>query len=219
MVKKINLAVKSRTAEDAKPAKIRKRGLIPAVIYGADFTSTSLTVKKADLAKVYQQVGESNLINLEIDNKETVKAIIKEVQRNRISGDIQHVDFYVVNMKKTIEVEIPLHFVGEAKAEKELGGYLVKNVETLHVRCLPGDLVDKIDVGLSTLETFADMIKVRDLKVPIDFEVLNHADDMVAHVIESKPEEEVLVAPAEVAPAEGKKAEPAEKKGEEIKTE
>jgi large subunit ribosomal protein L25 len=108
-------------------------------------------------------------------------------------------------------VEIPLHFIGESKAEKELGGTLNKSAEAVKVKCLPGELVESIEVDISNLNTYEDMIHFGDLKLAKSMELLNNPEDVVAHVmelVEEKIEEPVVaeVKPEEV-PAAGEKVE------------
>jgi large subunit ribosomal protein L25 len=89
-------------------------------------------------------------------------------------------------MKEKINVEVPLNFINEAKTVKEMGGILIKSLETVEVNCLPGDLVDKIDVDLSVLNDFSDNIKISDLNLPDSFEVIGHTDTVVATTVEPK---------------------------------
>lgn len=171
---------------------------VPAVLYGKGVTSQSLKIKKSDFDKVFKTAGESNLIDLEY-GQAPVKVLIKEVQHDVLKGYPIHVDFYQVNMKEKITTEIPLHFIGESKAIKELGGTLIKDLDALSVQCLPADLVDHIDVDISVLNTFDDGIRVNDLKLPTGLELVHHTNEMVAAVKEPKAEEEP-------APVEGEAA-------------
>lgn len=190
MVKEIKLTAQKRDEKNGSPQKVRQNGFIPAIIYGPSAKNRKLKVKKVDFEKVYKQVGESNLFDLEIVGEKTVKAVIKDVQTDVIKDRVIHIDFYEVDMQKKIEVEVPLNFVGEAKAVKELGGILSKNMEEIEIKCLPGDLPDHIDVDLSALETFDDVIKISDLNIPKGIEVLSGADEVIASVLLPEAEEE-----------------------------
>lgn len=202
MVKTIKLEALVR--ENEKLADVRQDGFIPAVLYGPEAENVNLKVKKKEIEKMFSHHNAGSLLDLSIGGGEPIRAIIKDEQRDRLKNNIIHLDFYRVNMKNKIEVEIPLHFINESKAVKELGGVLSKNVEILEVKCLPNDLVDKIDVDLSLLNTMDDSIKVSDLKLPESFELLNHGiQDVVAHVIELKVEEEPVVEQEPVEPEAG----------------
>lgn len=194
-------------------AQLREKGEklgaehIPGVVYGNGVESLSLKLQKVEFEKVYRTAGESNLINLDY-GQGPVRVLIKEIQRNILKHTFRHVDFYQVNMKEKITAEIPLHIVGESKAVRELGGTLIQEMDALEVRCLPGDLVDHIDVDISGLHSFEDNIRIEDLKLPEGVEAVGHPDVMIAAVREPKAVEEEPVAPADgaAAPAEAAKA-------------
>ena len=213
MSKTLTLKIKSRGDKDKQTSKLRQDGKIPAVLYGAGKEPVSVIANFQDLSKIYEQAGESSIIDLELDDKPAIKVLIKETQKHPLKNTIRHADFYRVDMNKPIEVEIPLIFNGEANAEKNLGGTLVKNYDSLPVRCLPGDLVEKIDVDISGLETFAERIRIKDLIVPENIEILPEPEEGVAHVLEPKVESEP-VAEEEVG-EEGAEV----KEGEETKEE
>lgn len=198
-----------------KAKKVRDSGFIPGVIYGGKAESLSIKVKDLDFNRVFAMAGESHLIDLIVDGASTTKVIVKDVQKNYLSGRISHVDFYQVDMKKKISTAIPLHFIGESKAVKELGGTLVKNIDELEIECLPESLVDYIEVNLSSLENFHDAIKMSDIKLPAGMELASEADEIVAAVLE-QAKEEVKAPVAEAAPTEVKaeegKAEEGKKK-------
>jgi large subunit ribosomal protein L25 len=180
MGKELKLEAQVRAEEKNKDVK--KAGFIPAVIYGSGKEATSLKVKLQDFKKVFAVAGESTLINLVIDGKEPVKVIVKTVQKDAIKNEFVHVDFYAIDMTKKIQVEIPLNFVGESKAVKELGGTLLQTMETVHVQCLPGDLVESLDVDLGILEDFSTSIRVSDVQAPATIEVITPAEQTVATV-------------------------------------
>ncbi len=185
--------------------------VIPAVIYGKGIENQSLKLKKVDFEKIFAVAGESNLIDLDFGNG-AIKVLVKDLQRDVLKYTFSHVDFYQVNMKEKITTEIPLHFTGEAKAIKELGGMLMREIQELEVECLPSDLVDHIDVNISTLNTYDDVIKIADLVLPKGFRLVhNNPEDVVVVVVEPKVEVEevkpVEAAPVVGAPADAKKEE------------
>jgi len=174
--------------------------IIPAVIYGKELASQSLKLKRVDFEKAFAGAGESNLIDLDFGDG-VVKVLVKDTQRDVLKYTFTHVDFYQVNMKEKITAEIPLHFIGESKAIKELGGMLMKEINELEIECLPSDLVDHIDIDISVLNTYDDVIKIGDLTLSASFRLVhNNPSDVVAVVVEPKIQEEE-VKPVEAAPA------------------
>ena len=214
MTKIIKLIAESRNIKATKAKQIRNEGFIPAVVYGSVTENKNLKIKRIDFERAFETAGEFNLIDLVIDNQPPTKVIIKEVQKDAIKNDIIHVDFYQVDMTKKITTVIPLNFIGEAKAVKELGGTLVKNMDNVGVKCLPGNLVNHIDVDLSSLNNFNDFIRLHDLKLPNGMELAGETNEVVVGVkeikIEAEPVKPVEEVPAEAAaagaPAEGQAA-------------
>lgn len=177
--------------------------LVPAVIYGRGITSSNLKIKRGDVDKVAHQAGESNLITLEQDGK-TKKVLIKEIQRDGLTGKILHVDFFEVNMADKITTEIPLHFIGESKAIKEKAGLLIKDIDSLEIECLPNNLVDHIDVDISVLKEYHDEITIKDLALPKGIELTSETNRVVASILPPKVVVEETPAPT-AAPAEAAK--------------
>ena len=144
-------------------------------------------VSTNDFKKVLALAGESTLIDLVVGGKSEGKVLIKDNQYHPVNDNIIHVDFYEVDMSKEINAEIPLHFVGESKAVKEAGGALIRSINEIEVKCLPTALVNHIDVDISMLKTFDDVIKIHDLVLPAGIKLAHDTDDVVANIANRKP--------------------------------
>ncbi|MDD5342639.1 MAG: 50S ribosomal protein L25 [Patescibacteria group bacterium] len=215
--------------------KLRHDGKIPGVLYGSRVKTKPIQLNYQEFEKLYAEAGESSLVDLSIDKSKPVKVIIHSVSRHPLTGKFEHVDFYQVDLKKKITAEIILNFVGESVAVKELGGVLVKSLDRVKVECLPSDLIHEIDIDISRLKTYEDIIHVKDIVVPPGITLLEDVEEPVALVkpprseaelealdqtVEEKVEEVEVVkeAPkeegeeAEVPEAETKKAESKDEK-------
>ncbi|MDD5043467.1 MAG: 50S ribosomal protein L25 [Patescibacteria group bacterium] len=188
------LAAEVRNA--GKSYKIREKGKIPVVIYGKGIESRNLTVDYPLFNKIYKEAGESSLIDLKIGDAEPIKTLIQDVQFDPVKNTILHADFRQINMKEKITASIPLKFVGVAPAIKDFQGVFVTNLHELEVECLPGDLIHEIEVDISPLKTFDEIIRVKDLVVPSSLTIKNGLEDVVALVAPPR-EEEKEVAPVE----------------------
>ncbi len=188
MTKKTELRAKTREKTKSQVKNLRAAGKIPAVLYGPKTENKNLLLDRVAFQKTYEIAGESNLIDLILEDNQIHKVIIKDVQRDPVKNLFIHVDLYEVDMKKPIIVEVPLLFVGESKAEKELGGVLTKNLEVLEVECLPGDLVENIEIDLSSLSELGDSLHVKDIKIPNNLTLITPEDEMVVNVAEQKEE-------------------------------
>lgn len=179
-------------------AIVRKKGekeeaKIPAILYGRKIKENPvLWVERNEFNKLYEQAGESTLVDLDLGGK-SHKVLIHDVQFDPLKGFVRHVDFYQVVMDEEVEAEIEFEFVGEALAVKEQGGILVKSLDAITVRCLPGDLPKEIKVDISTLKTFEDNIRVKDLTIGDKEKVKFSIDEetMVASVSRPRTEEEL----------------------------
>jgi large subunit ribosomal protein L25 len=208
MTKKIELKSKTRTKEDINIVDMRNAGFVPGVIYGSGTKNVSLKLNRTELEKVFKSAGESTLVDLQVDDNASTKVIIKDVQIDAIKDRIIHVDFYQVDMKKTIEVEIPFVFIGEAKAEKEQGALILKNMESVLVKCLPGDLVEHFEIDLTKLEKIGDSIQISSLELPESYELLSDENNAIVNATEHKIE----VEEEPVEELEGEDGEDGEKK-------
>ncbi|MFA6047516.1 MAG: 50S ribosomal protein L25 [Parcubacteria group bacterium] len=193
MTEKVNLKATKRIEFGRKTNKGRKVGLIPAVVYGRGIKTESLWVKKLDFERLIAKSGESTMISLEIDGKNNRNVIIYETQEDPVKGNYTHIDFFQVRMDEEIETDVELIYIGEeeALAVKELGGVLVKNMDAITVKCLPGDLPSEINVNVATLATFDDRITISDLKISDKVKVDIDPETVVALVSPPRSEEEL----------------------------
>ncbi|TAK94850.1 50S ribosomal protein L25 [Patescibacteria group bacterium] len=187
----IKLAAQSRDKSSPLVRAMRKAGRIPAVIYGNKIESISLDVSALDFKKVFTKAGESTVITVDVDGGKSVNAIIQDVQLDPLSGAVSHIDFFQVRMDEKIEATIPLEFVGESKAIKEMGGVLVKSIDEIEVSCLPADLPHAIEVNLAAINNFDDHIKVKDLAISDKVKVLTDIETVVALVEAPRTEEDL----------------------------
>ena len=170
--------------------KLRKEDRIPAIFYGSKIKPIPLSVDYSEFSHIYKKVGESEILSLVINNKKR-DALIKEVQLDPITSKYIHIDFYQVRKGEEIKTRVPLKFIGESKAVKELSGILEKPLEEIEVECLPKDLPHEIKVDISSLETFDDVIRIKDLKIPPQVKVLEDKNETVALVSPPRKEEEI----------------------------
>ena len=177
----------SMTAETralGSAAAIRVSGMLPAVVYGGDRAkSQAVTIRYVDFEKLYNEAGESSLIDLRVEGEsEPVKVLIQDIQYDPVKGRMIHVDLRQIKMSEKMAVSVELTFAGEAPAVKELGGTLMKAHDYVNVTCLPKDLVSEIVVDLSVLKTFTDAIRVSDLPVPSGITVTDQPEMVLAKV-------------------------------------
>lgn len=180
---KLTIQKRTETAD-----AVRATGNIPAVFYGPKAESTPITVNGPEFIKVWRQAGESSVITL-TGLGEDHDALIHDISKDPVRDTVTHVDFYVIEKGKKVQVAVPLEFVGEAAAVKTLGGILLKVIHELEIEAMPKDLPHAIEVDISSLVDFDAQIKVSDIKLPAGVTAEIDGDEVVALV--SAPKEEV----------------------------
>lgn len=197
-MKKLTLNAKERKITGKKTKQLRTQGIIPVVLYGQKLKTQNLEIAVNEFEKVYRITGVNNLFDLKISDKSATKVLIHDVQRNPITDEVIHADIYAVRDDQKLKTEIPLHFTGKSKAVEEKEGNLITHKDALEVEVLPGDLVEEIKVDISTLKTFDDVIKIKDINIPQEIEVLAEKDDIIANVTPPRSEEELEALDEEV---------------------
>jgi large subunit ribosomal protein L25 len=217
-MEQIELKTQKREVLGKKVKSLRREGLVPAVLYGHETDSISLQVEERELNRVLAQAGEHRLIALRIGRaRKPQMALTRDVQWDVITGRPLHVDFYAVVMTEKITTAVPLVLVGEAPAADRAGVILLQGLDEVEIECLPGDLIETIEVDVGELEEVDQAISIGDLQLPPTVDILTDPEEIVARVAwaaaeEVEEEEEVVpVMPEEVEViAKGKEVEPEE---------
>jgi large subunit ribosomal protein L25 len=198
-MEQIELRAQSRTIHGKQVKRLRAEGWVPAVLFGAAVEPRSLKIEEPVLYKTLQRAGSTTLVNLFVDDERTPRFVIaREIQRNMLTGRLQHVDFYQVQLDHKIRTTPALEIVGESPLVKSGNAVLVQILTHVEVECLPGDLVHSIPVDVSVLQHMEDSISVGDLPVPHGVTILTEAGDTVASVV---PPRSALAEEAEEAEA------------------
>jgi len=201
--------------------KLRKEGLVPAVIYGKGKENINLSINKIEFNKVFSKAGENSLIDLFIENDSRPHNVLAhDVQFHPVNDEPIHIDFYEVRMDEEVETEVPLVFINESPAVKDLEGTLITNKTEITVKCLPANIPHEISVDISKLITFEDTIKASDLNIPANVELLMEPEETIALVNPPRSEEELKELEAEVVEnVEAVEATEEKKEGEEAEGE
>jgi len=231
----LTLSSKIRKEVGKKVKSLRQQGILPAVLYGHKIKNLNLELDLKEFEKIYKEAGESSLITLVIakgkdeaeasslslnveEKKQKFLVLIHDIQFDHLTEKPIHIDFYQPELKKEVEVTVPLIFEGEAPAVKDLGGTLVKNISEVEVKALPQNLPHEIKVDIGNLKTFEDNILIKDLIVSKEVKILKEPEEIVAAVARPEKVEEELEKPVEEKVEEVEKVEKKPKE-EEIKEE
>ena len=164
--------------------KLRKQGLIPAIVYGPRFQPLPIAVKFNELESILiKHKGETLLFNLELTDGEPskIQAILKDYQIHPLTDKIIHIDFLAIHEEETITLDIPLEFLGKPIGISK-GGVLEILLHELTIECLPSNIPDKIYVDISNLDV-GDVLHVKDIKVPEGVKVINDPEETVLTIV------------------------------------
>jgi len=180
--------------------KLRRKGVIPAVVYGAEISPLPLEVEaKSFHALLRSGLGENVIITLNIDDPKNgdKKVLIREIQRDPVWGNILHIDFQQISLTKKLTINVPVHLVGAPLGVQQDGGILQHVLRELEVECLPTDIPEKIEVDVSNLK-IGDSIHVGDIKLE-GAELLSDPQGSIVSVVPPTIFKEPEVAPAAAA--------------------
>ncbi len=216
-MRKLELEVLKRDIIGKKVRFLRRGGLIPCNVYGHGIDSVPVQVDARKLGHVLARAGGTDLISLKIGDSATAKkVIIREVQRNPMTKEPIHVDFYQVKMTEKLKAEVPLVFVGEAPALKLKNMALLHAITSLQIEALPDDLPHNIEVDISVLAEAEQAIHVKDIKISKKITVFSDPEQMVIKVAEARKQvEEVVEAKPEAEEVEALGEKKEEEEGEE----
>lgn len=198
-MQKHNLKVEKRTVQGKKVNKLRLKGLIPANVYGKDIKSEALQVNLKEFYAVYKDAGETGIVVLDLGDGNQKNTLIRNVQKDPVTDQPLHVDFYNVSLKEKIKASVPIIQIGESKAVMDKIGALLQPLAEVEVEALPTDLPEKIEVDVSFLSEVDQEVKVKDLKLPDGVEILTDGDQIVIKVGSLISEEAKKLAEEEAA--------------------
>jgi large subunit ribosomal protein L25 len=196
------LSVQKRTIKGKKVKTLRSSGILPGHVFGNHTENADVQVDAKTFAKVYKLVGETGLIDLQVEGESATRPVlIDDYALHPVTGNILHVDFHQVNLKEKVQATVPIETVGESKAILE-GAVLVMAYNEVEVEALPTDLPDRLEVDLSKLDAVGSDVKFSDLsydRSKVTIMDIND-DDVVATLQAPKEEvvEEVSATPEEV---------------------
>lgn len=204
----LTITAQQRTVIGKKSRRLRRSGLLPAVVYGPAMSEPhplQLDAREFDL--LYRSAGMTQLVDLVVDGVGRQRVFIRDIQFNLLKRQIDHVDFYAANLNVETTMAVPIVLVGEAPVAARGEGVVTLAYQTVTVRALPAEVPAHFEVDASHIETINDDVRVSQLSVPAGVTILDDPDTVVVSVTRATVEEEV----AEVAEA----AEGAEETAEE----
>ncbi|MEW6033572.1 MAG: 50S ribosomal protein L25 [Chloroflexota bacterium] len=212
----VELRAQPRRVMRKKVRFLRREGTIPANVYGRGANSMPLQLDAVEVERLLAQHGSGGIISLRVEGeKHPRSAVLREVQRDALTGGLIHVDLQQVSMAEELKVEVPVVLVGEARLTKASAGVVIQTANTLMVKCLPRQIPERIEANIGELAEPGQAVHVRDLVLGEGVVVLADPEEVVVKVVAARIEEEKPAVVAEEVPTAEVAAEAAEAKPEE----
>jgi large subunit ribosomal protein L25 len=160
--------------------KLRNQGNVPAVVYGKDVPSKTVSIDEVEFLKTLKIAGKNGIISLATDG-ETYDVITHDIQKEKLKGNIIHVDFYKVDMSTKMDANVAIHLVGEAMGVKD-GGIIQQTLYEVSVRSLPADIPESIEIDISDM-MIGDSLQVRDLPNFDNYEINNEPEEGIMTIL------------------------------------
>ncbi len=177
-----------RAIGSAASRRLRRQGMVPAIVYGQGADPLAVAVSRRELvAALSTEAGVNALIRLEVDG-DTHLTLARQIQRHPVRGEISHADFIKVSLEEKVEAEVNVTFVGIPHGVAEGDGIVEAINPAVAIEALVTDIPNHIELDISQLE-IGDVLRVSDLPALPGVEYLDDPDDPIVTVSLPTPEE------------------------------
>ena len=186
----------------AAARRLRRQGLVPAVLYGRGADAIALAVDAKAIRELLHG-GHNVVVRLSVEGggEEPPTVMMREIQRHPLTGALLNVDFQRISLTEKVQAQVSVTLVGEAPGLKQ-GGLFDHVLREVEVEALPTDLPERIELDVSNLHV-GESLHVSDLVAHAGVAILANATDVVVSMIVPRAAEEVAPVAAEVAVGEG----------------
>jgi large subunit ribosomal protein L25 len=201
------VSAEPRDITGKKVAALRRKGILPAVVYGPGHASRSVQLDAHDFDVLRRRVGRNDLLDLKVGGGKATPVLLHHVHEHPVTRRPMHVDLFVVRMSEEMSVDVPVSLVGSSAAVDRHGGTLLHLRDSIQVRALPADLPSSLELDISRLESFDDVLQVGDAVVPPRVTLVTDPAEALARVQPPRVEAEPVA--VEAAPLEAPEGEEA----------
>jgi len=161
----INAQIRQDAGKGAS-RRLRRLGLVPAIVYGADHEPEMISLMHNELARhLEREAFYSQVLDLKLEGK-TEKVVVKDLQRHPAKPFVLHVDFQRISAEEKIRMTIPLHFLNESSSKGvKSGGMVSHNLTEIEVVCLPKDLPQYIEIDVAEMN-IGDILQLSQIPLP-----------------------------------------------------
>lgn len=203
-------ANKREKGRQSSLTQLRQKGAIPGVVYGYQMEPTAISLDARVFAKMLAAFGNKSVFQLDVDGNR-INAVLTEVQRCALKGNVKHVDFKSINMAEELEVDIPVTVTGNAIGVAD-GGFLLQPNREVRIKVNPAKIPETIEVDVTDV-AIGTSLYVGDIRQKFSFEILQEDDYTLVTITppaaENVQEDDTVDGTPEVIEATGKNPEEA----------
>lgn len=184
-----------RTPGSRESRRIRRQGLVPAVVYGLDVDPVPVSVDAHDLhMALHTEAGSNAIISLEIEDGDTLTTMARVIDRHPFRNEYQHIDFVTIDLSKKVTAEVTISFAGTPAGVRE-GGVFSPRRTTVQIEVLPTEIPGSIELDVSEVE-IGGSLRVEDMP---ELEGITYLEDPEAVVMSvTAPAAEIVEEPEEI---------------------
>jgi len=195
-MEKVVLKATKRDVIGKKVGALRRKGKLPAVLYGHHIETTAIMLDAHEGSQTLSHLTSSSLVTIDLDGKEYL-ALVREKQRDFIKNRLVHLDFQVVSLTEKMRAKVGIELAGTAPAVKDFNAVIHTGLTEMEIECMPEDLPERIVVDISGLAELGDSVRVRDVVLSDKVKILDDLEEIVAVATAPKKEEIIEEAPVE----------------------
>ena len=212
----LNIGLEKREVVGKKVANLRRNGITPIHMYGAEINSIALQCDSAQIDRIVLQAGTNIPVNVTVDGDDGDHlCFVREIQYHPVTEKILHVDFIKVNTEQRIRAEVPVIVDGISPAVRTMGGTLLQPLQSVTVEALPMDIPATLQLDAELLTDFETNLYVHDLETSENITIINEETEMVATVVAPRVESDPIQAATEDDESESTEGETVESEPEE----
>ena len=200
-------AVTPRTVLGKRSKRLRREGVLPGNVYGRGLDSVAVQLPRREAEDLLSEHGQNSLIEIAVEGEADERSVIvRQIQRHPLTRELLHLDFYQVDLARTIQANVPVTLVGEAPAVHTYQGVMITGLDHVLVEALPAEMPSHIEISVDGLEELYEQLTVGDLPVAAGVRMMSDPEIMLVRIarprVSTEDEEEAELLEGEEAEGE-----------------
>lgn len=186
-------SVATRSVLGKRTKRLRWDGILPANVYGRGLESVAVQLPRRDAESLLHEHGLNALIRIGVEGESDERpVVVRSVQRHPLTRELQHVDFYQVDLTRQLQANVPVVLTGEAPAVHTYQGVVITGADHVSVQALPAEMPAHLEISIEGLDELDMQLTIGDLQVPEGVEVLSEPEIMIVRVARPRKVEEAV---------------------------